>query len=178
MAPQLEKLRRAVRELRTVEMIYQGGSDPQPKSRMMDPYALVHRWGWWYVIGFCHLRNEMRSFRVDRIQQLLLTGQVFQMPPDFDIYSYLEKDVPGGPSGIKVRLLFAPQAQAAVQANRSNWEAVEDQADGSVMVTFFTPDINWAISTTLAYGPIVTALEPPELRQQVKEWAEAIVGKY
>ena len=50
--------------------------------------------------------------------------------------------------------------------------------DGTVHVTLTAPDLNWAASSILAYGPLVTVLEPAALRQMVAEWAQAIVHYY
>ena len=57
------------------------------------------------------------------------------------------------------------------------WDAVEDQADGAVIVTLTLPDLQSAASLALGFGPIVTVLEPEELRQTVREWAGAIVAQ-
>ena len=66
-------------------------------------------------------------------------------------------------------------AQAA-RLNRLFWSEIEEQPDGSLLVTFPAPDLNWAASTILAYGPVVEVLDPPELRQLVHAWAQAIVN--
>ena len=50
--------------------------------------------------------------------------------------------------------------------------------DGSVLVTMTTPDLNWAASSALAYGPLVTVLEPEILREMVADWARAIAALY
>jgi hypothetical protein len=47
-----------------------------------------------------------------------------------------------------------------------------------VVVTFLAPDLGWAASSALAYGPVVTELERMELRQMVSEWAQAIARLY
>jgi len=52
------------------------------------------------------------------------------------------------------------------------WQSFEEQADGSVMVTVTLPDLQWAASMALGFGPILTVLEPDELRQRVSEWAK------
>jgi predicted DNA-binding transcriptional regulator YafY len=70
----LEKLRKAVHERRSVHMVYRSSSQPRPTPRDLDPYALAFRWGWWYVVGYCHTRCALRSFRVDRILEMELTG--------------------------------------------------------------------------------------------------------
>jgi predicted DNA-binding transcriptional regulator YafY len=46
------------------------------------------------------------------------------------------------------------------------------------MVTLAAPDLRWAASTALAYGPLVEVLEPGELRRMVAEWAQAIAMNY
>lgn len=175
-APLLEKLRRAVRERRRVSMHYRSSS-PHPSLRDIDPYALVHRWGWWYVIGYCHLRQEMRTFRVDRIDDLSLTAQDFQIAGDFNIQSYLA-DEWKNQLQIEVRMRFAPEGVHIAHYNRAIWDAMEDQPDGAVIVTMSVPDLNWAASNALAYGPLVTVLEPEELRCMVAEWAQTVADQY
>jgi predicted DNA-binding transcriptional regulator YafY len=173
----LETLRRAARELRCVSLLYRSSNQTDAQRREVDPYALVHRWGWWYVVGYCHLRQAMRSFRVDRIIDLSLTSQVFQAPTEFDIHAYLATEFQGQPM-VLVRMRFVPQAAAIALDNRAFWEAMEQQADEAMVVSFFTPDLEWAASTVLAYGPLVTVLEPEALRLRVNEWATAILALY
>ena len=91
--PALEKLRRAIREHRSVRMNYQSSQVPHPSSRRLNPYALVHRWGWWYVVGFCHVHQEIRTFRVDRISEITLLDSTFAHPTDFNLHAYSEKRI-------------------------------------------------------------------------------------
>jgi predicted DNA-binding transcriptional regulator YafY len=173
----LEKLRRGVRELRRVHMVYQSSSRPEVKARKLDPYGLVHRWGWWYVIGYCHLRLAVRLFRIDRIRELALTDEAFTQPAGFDVREYLETEFQDQPQ-VRARMRFIPQGAFVARDGHLSWDSWEEQTDGSVIVTFRSPDLNWAASTVLAYGPLVEVLEPPELRQTVQEWATAVVSSY
>jgi len=177
LAPILEILRRAVRERKRVRMSYRSGDNPAPNEREVNPYALVHRSGWWYVVGYCHLRQAMRSFRVDRIASLNLTVQVFQIPEGFDIQAYLAQELKAQPQ-LRVRMRFAPLGARLAQYNQAYWESLEVQADGSVLVTMLAPDLNWAASSALAYGPWVTVVGPPELRHIMAEWAQTIAAQY
>jgi predicted DNA-binding transcriptional regulator YafY len=183
LAPSLEKLRRAVRENRRVSMTYhsgttpRGGAYPHGEQRDLDPYALVHRTGWWYVVGYCHLRLALRTFRVDRIAELTLTDQTFPVPTDFDIQAYLAQEWQDSPQ-FKVQMRFAPEFAHLAQYGRGYWETIEEQSDGSAVVTFNAPDVYAAASNASAYGPAVTVLEPPEVRQLVKEWAQGTVVLY
>jgi predicted DNA-binding transcriptional regulator YafY len=158
-------------------MYYRSGSSPHPTRRELDPYALIHRWGWWYVIGYCHLRQAVRSFRVDRIERLSVTDQSFQRPEDFDVHDYLAQDW-GPPPQLEVRMRFSPEAAHVALYNRSSWKTVEEEPDGSVVVTFSAPEMYWAAGTAIAYGPIVKVLEPPELQAVLVEWARGISEQY
>ena len=177
LTPALEKLRRAIREHRSVDMKYQSSQGPHPSQRGLDPYALVHRWGWWYVVGFCHVHQEVRTFRVDRVAEVALSDRTFSPSPDFNLRVYLKNELSAQPQ-ITARLRFEPDYVNILAGNHSYWETVETKSDSSVEVTFFSPTLEWAASTTLAYGPAVEVLEPPELRVMVAEWLETAARKY
>jgi predicted DNA-binding transcriptional regulator YafY len=176
-APALGTLRKAAHEQRRVYLTYLGGSQPDGSGRELDPYALVHRWGWWYVVGFCHLRQEVRTFRVDRIDELSLLEDQFSLPTGFDIETYLDSELQSQPQ-ITAQLRFAPEAGRAAQESRAYWESFHEQPDGSILVSVTSPTLEWAASTALAYGPVVEVLEPPELRQIVANWASEVADKY
>lgn len=177
LAPSLEKLRRAVRENRRVSMTYHSGTNPHGETRELDPYALAHRTGWWYVVGWCHLRNALRTFRVDRIAALALTDQTFTVPADFDIRAYLAQEWMDA-QPLKVRMRFAPGFAHLAQYGRGYWESLEEQEDGSVVVAFSAPDVYSAASNALAYGPAVTVLEPLEVCETIQAWAKETAKLY
>jgi predicted DNA-binding transcriptional regulator YafY len=173
----LERLRRAIRESRRVIMVYHSASAPDPGARKLDPYALALRWGWWYVVGYCHARQEVRTFRIDRIQDLTLQAEVFPTPTDFNAREFLARDFQGQQQ-LQVRFRFAREAAHLARINRAYWDAFEEQADGSVVVTASAPDLNWAASSVLAYGPLLEVLDPPELRRLVRDWAQGVAALY
>lgn len=176
-APFLEKLRRAAREHRRVDVRYQSTSQAEATQRQVDPYALVHRGGWWYLVGYCHLRDAPRTFRVDRIQSLEILSQTFPPPDDFDIHTYLESEFADTPV-VCAKLRFKPEGAHIAVSDRSIWEALEENPDGSVDVTLSAPDLIWLASISLSFANLVTVLEPPELREMVRDWAKSVVELY
>ncbi len=177
LAPLLEHLRRALREGTRVRLAYRGANQAAAQERPVDPYALVHRWGWWYLVGYCHLREALRTFRVDRILGIEATGQRFTVPAGFDVQAYLAGELQRQPL-VRARLRFAPQTADVARSAGAAWEALEEQPDGSLIVTLAVPDLLWAASTALSFGPAITVLEPAELRSMVAEWAAAVAAGY
>jgi predicted DNA-binding transcriptional regulator YafY len=177
LSPLLEKLRRAARLHCQVEMQYQSSSAQTVSQRWVDPYALVHRSGWWYLVAFCHLRRALRTFRVDRIRALAMGSQTFQKPEDFDVQAYLDGAFKVQPV-VQARLRFAPQAAHIPLNTLTGWEFAEENPDGSVEVTLTAPDLNWMASLVMSFATWVTVLDPPELRDLVRDWALATAAQY
>jgi predicted DNA-binding transcriptional regulator YafY len=79
----LKELEQGVINQVSMEMDYYTAREDQPKRRKIDPYGIVYWNGRWYLVAFCHMRNEIRSFRVGRMAGLVETGTSFNRPADF-----------------------------------------------------------------------------------------------
>ena len=123
------------------------------------------------------MRQAMRSFRVDRMDEVTLLENGFEIPEDFDVHAYLDAEF-RSQSQVEVRMRFAPAAAELAWGDRSTWSRIEEQPDGSVDVVMTTPDLEWAVSMGMSYGPIVTVLEPPALRRLIAERAQVVAQMY
>ncbi len=177
LSPLMELLRSATHEHRRISVLYQSQAESQPERRRIDPYALVFRSGWWYLVGYCHLRSALRTFRVDRMQKLNILETIFEVPADFDVRAYLENEFQGQ-SIIRARLRFVPEAAHIVTGNRSIWETIQENPDGSIDATLTAPDLPWLASMTISFAHWVRVLEPVELKEMIREWARAITDLY
>jgi predicted DNA-binding transcriptional regulator YafY len=86
--PYLKDLEQAIANGYSVKIEYHKSSEAQSKYRLLNPYRIIYWNNKWYVIGFCHLRNDIRSFRVDRIESLMLTENKFNKPEDFSAHDF------------------------------------------------------------------------------------------
>jgi effector-binding domain-containing protein len=89
------------------------------------------------MVGHCHLREAVRLFRIDRIQQIALLRDGFKQPADFDIHGYLSAGF-SYDSQVRVRMQFKPEAKSIALHNLTIWESAEEQPDGSVIVKVST----------------------------------------
>jgi len=175
-APLLPGLRQAIHQRRRLRLVYQSASQTTPGPRDVDPYALAFSRGWWYLVGFCHWRQAVRSFRIDRIHTATQLEAHFEVPADFDARRFLNLDALSAP--VHVRLRFAPEVAHLALNNRPAWESVETLPEGGVLAALALPDLMWAASFSLSYGPGVTVEAPEALRRLVAEWARAIAQRY
>ncbi|OAA84846.1 hypothetical protein WY13_02749 [Clostridium ljungdahlii] len=75
----------------SVEIEYCTGYEGHPKRRVVDPYGMLYWNNKWYTVAFCHLRNEIRSFKVDRIVNIISTKNSFKRPEAFSAREFLQK---------------------------------------------------------------------------------------
>lgn len=169
--PQLETIHSAIRAARCLDLTYTD-STGQVTVRRVDPYALVHRWGWWYLLGLCHLRRSIRIFRLDRVSGMVQTAEHFIQPVDFDPETQLEIES----TGPRVRLLFDDRSAHLAYQYRSWWDEIIPQPDGRVEVSFFSPDPESTAESILALGRGVSVLSPPELRRQLADLGREIAA--
>lgn len=175
--PFVEQLLEAIRGRQRVCMHYRSRTQAEPAQRVVDPYKLVSRWGRQYCIGYCHLRQAPRTFRLDRLSGLDLLDETFDELPDFNIREYVAHD-PFFQPQVQVRLRYGPEAALTALNNRSYWETLEEQADGSVEVTFAAPDLDAAAGAVIQVGFPAIILEPATLRERVYTQAKAIADHY
>ena len=93
MEPFLKELEQAVADGYSVKILYHKSGEKQLNYRLVDPYRIIYWNNKWYVIGFCHLRNDIRSFRVDRIESLMLTENKFNRPENFSARDFFIKNL-------------------------------------------------------------------------------------
>ena len=173
----IHRLRQCIGDRRCVRLLYRGFARQEDTDRVVEPYALTLQWGLWYLVGFCHLRQELRTFRVDRIQQATLLKDRFTVPRDFSVREYLARSMRFEPAytvAVHLEASVAPD----VRERHGHWMEVTDHADSSITVRFGVAGLAWATGWVLTHGPAAKVLEPPELAARVRAAAEGIVGRY
>lgn len=84
LAAHLEVLWEACAAHKWVQMSYASPKRLELTERKVDPYGLVLRRGIWTLVGYCHLRREVRTFHVHRIRSLK-ANTARPRTPDFEV---------------------------------------------------------------------------------------------
>ncbi|MEV4450612.1 MULTISPECIES: helix-turn-helix transcriptional regulator [Streptomyces] len=98
-------LAQASRTTTTVGIKYQSWRQDQTE-RDIDPYGVVFHTGRWYLVGHDHLRDNLRTFRIDRIASVTPRSQTFITPNDFDPVAHLTSTLAQGPYRWQVEVLI------------------------------------------------------------------------
>jgi predicted DNA-binding transcriptional regulator YafY len=174
--PTLQTLRACIQARHSVRLSYKN-FNLQETCRDVDPYALTFRWGFWYMIGYCRLREEMRTFRIDRIADVLQLPTSYQIPAEFSAKAYVEQSM-RFEERYTIAVHFDARSAPYVRERIEHWTDLTDHEDGSITLHMKVSDLDWATGWVLSHGAAAQALEPPELVARVREEARHILERY
>ena len=176
--PELPVIRRAVAGRAPIDFVYRG------ERRTLDPWGLLLRGGFWYVIGHDHGRGERRTFRVDRFDGgadgiEVGTPGSFERPASFDPRTAFPADPKqiGDTADERVEALVRIDAlrAAAVERELGADRVVARDTDGSVVVSVPAGNTTAFRSWVLGLLDHAVVESPPALRQQVVDWLETVL---
>jgi predicted DNA-binding transcriptional regulator YafY len=129
-------------------------------EREFDVYGLGWRSGRWYAVGWCHLRRDLRSFRLDRIAQIALVNGHFDAPESFDAMAYLAHRMASLPRAIGVVVLLKTDLNTARDAL---FEAIGvfQPCDAGVLLHSQVDDLKW-YARQLARLPFAFEVQSPD----------------
>ena len=146
-------------------------------ERLFDPYGVVYHAGVWYAVGYYHLRDNIRTFRLDRISAAEPVGgtERFAPPADFDPLDYLRRSLANTPRAWTVVVTLFTSYEEAVAHLPSAIAAPEAVPDG-VLVRSTTDSLDWFAGLLVGLECDFVIHEPPELREAVRHLAARLVS--
>lgn len=170
-----------LRSLNSMDIEYQSRQSKTPITRMLDPYHGVRFDGDWYVVGYCHLRREIRTFSLARMKSARKLDRQFRIPPDFNF-----RKLSGNHFGIHwttdeilVRIRF-DRATARFIRER-HWHSsqeIEECGDGSLILSLTVNHLLELRRWILSWGSGAQVLEPEELAEQMRNESDKMAGMY
>lgn len=150
--------------------------DPQGAEtlRQLDPYGLAYRNGCWYVSGFCHLRQALRSFRLDRLDTPRMLAERFERPADFDTLRHLRESFARMPRAYPVEILMRA-AREQVVAVLGEPLGLLAEVDGGTLLRASTDDLDWFARRLCGLPFDFEVRQPLELREPLRRQAERVL---
>ena len=160
---------------------YRARYNDEETVREVSPQRLVHYRDNWYLDGWCHLRNGLRSFSVDAIKAAELLDRKARPVAEQTLNEVLESSygIFSGKADKRARLRFTPRQARWVASEQWHPQQVSQfEKDGSYLLEFSYSNDGELIMDILRYGADVTVESPAELRRKVKRRLEEAAALY
>jgi predicted DNA-binding transcriptional regulator YafY len=159
----------AIRMRRRVRFAYRSHTDVE-SVREIEPYAVIHMDGRWYLIGYCRSREALRTFRLDRVSGLELCAKTFKRPARFDARAYLRERMPFVQSDYRIDVwIDMPLAEA--ERTFAPWRVVTEEDQGGTRLRCGRDKLRMFAAILLAMGRRIVVHEPAELREEFRQLA-------
>jgi predicted DNA-binding transcriptional regulator YafY len=157
---------RAILERRVTTLRYFGRNRGRPTVRKVEPLRLGYANGAWYLTAHCRDRQEARSFRLDRIE-------CFQVEPE-TFRARQTTPIPEDPS-IQVIVRFRGDIRRWVR-ERQHWSFVAEESTDDELLSRYRPgDLNEIAPWLLGWGAAAEVIAPRELRDRLRQEAQALI---
>jgi len=176
-------LEAATRFRKRVTMKYQTAATGMTSTRDVDPYALVYRDATWLLVGWCHLRKEIRSFRVDRMSDVVMAPKPkspdFERPAELDVRAYVHRSPWTFATEPIEHVVLDLGPDAADTANEDFGSDAKKTTRGDhTIVELPCGNPEFVVSKILAAKGSITVPEGDRLRRRVADELAAIAARY
>ncbi|AIQ50654.1 helix-turn-helix transcriptional regulator [Paenibacillus sp. FSL R7-0331] len=181
--PVLAELEWAVANECSVEMAYRTGREEHTKNRIIDPYGMVYWNNRWYTVAFCHLKQELRSFRADRIMSIERTAESFKRSEGFSARdSFLHNllpDAAGKEEWIVVKIEGTADALDDLCLHWFLGHHLKERTAGQAIFTLEEENVHrYVPSFLLPYGKSIQVMEPQSLKERLVATAAELMEYY
>jgi len=144
--------------------------------REVSPHGLVFHAGRWYLAAFDHLRDDLRTFRVDRMSGIALLREPADAAPDgFDAVEHVSGSLARVPWGQEVEVVLDLSLEEARRRIPSTLASLIETDEGTLL-RMQVGSLTWTASLLAGLGCFFEIRAPDELREHVSLLAERLAG--
>jgi predicted DNA-binding transcriptional regulator YafY len=167
---------------RQLAITYASGYTAEITQRTVDPLHLLLYMGNWHLIAYCRQRRGIRDFLLSRMKTAETLADRIENPvnPE-EIKEKIEKRYGIFFDGPATQVVLRFQPQSARLVCDQVWfpgQVSETQPDGGLVLKFPVADFREIIRDILPFAADVEVLEPPALRQLIRETIARLAGMY
>jgi predicted DNA-binding transcriptional regulator YafY len=163
-------LEHAIKKRKTSELTY-STKDGEQTVREVDLYGMVLIAGQWYAAGYCHLREGLRTFRLDRLAAIARTEKDFERPENFDVLNYVLESRAQVQKSFDVEIVLEMSIEKARHLLPTEMHSLEPIEEG-VLYRQTTARLDWLAFTLLNLDLPFKVRQPIELYSVIQELGE------
>lgn len=163
----------AAYQRKRVWMRYQACQNEE-HERIFDCYGLVYHGERWYAVGYCHLRQDIRVFRLDRIATLEVCEERFTPPANFDCLAYTIRAFAAIPSRWLAEVLLQTSLESIRDAVPPTFATLEETPEG-LLLRAYDDDLRHTARFLVSLACPFRVLQPPELVEEIRLLARELL---
>ena len=168
-------LAEAIRRRRRLRATYRAFSGAETR-RELSPLGLVVHSGRWYLAAHDHMRDDLRTFRVDRMRRTRVVAEQAIAPPDgFDAVVHVSTSLARVPWPWEVEVLLELAVDEAARRVPATLAELVDE-EGATLLRMRVGSLDWMATVLAGLGCAFAIRRPDELRASVRALGERLAA--
>ena len=159
----------AIRMGRRIRFRYQAHSEAV-SQREIEPYAVMHTDGRWYLVGHCLSRKALRTFRLDRATHVQMSAGTFEPPVGFDVRRYFAEYMPFVQSEYQIDVWIDMPVEEA-ERTFVPWRVAVEAEEGGTRLRCGRDRLEMFAAMLLSVGRRIVVHSPDEMRETFRRLA-------
>lgn len=182
LADTIDALMVAIEDRRVVHISYRSDRATEAATRDIYPYGIIYHRGSLYLVAFAPEHDQVRHYKIDRIDEVHIEDLQFSRPADFSLRDHLAHTFGiyhGDSPPLRIRVRFLPPVVRYVQEKR--WHESQQftpQRDGSLLAEFELTATEEIKKWLYSFGPNAIVLEPATLRHEIAAELQQTLAHY
>lgn len=168
-----ETIKEAILSKKVISFEYHS-REQEKTSRLAEPLQLRFNANAWYLYAFCRMRQDMRTFKISRMENVSITEAAYDRAYDEKVE---QNEIYDMGNFVKLVLKIDDSQGYRIFDEFSDNEVIKNH-DGSFTITLYYPEDEWVYGYILSFGHYVEVLEPPHIRAIIIKRLKGSLDKY
>ncbi len=178
--PYLQELFKSIAARHLLQILYDK-ADGIVSERVLEPIGCYHQSNNWYLVAYCQLQNDYRTFKMNRIQKLIPLDKTFDRP-HINLQQYLEEQAKAQAAqqkGLIVEVLFDSTVAEHAHRRKFYFGLIEEeqQVDG-IRMKFWAFSIEIMARWLIPFTNKARILQPKVLQDRIQELSKELYNHY
>jgi predicted DNA-binding transcriptional regulator YafY len=174
----LSQLQQAVVHKNIVQIQYRSNLKEEVTRRRVEPIGLLHYGSAWHLIGWCHLRNDYRDFRLTRMLGVTLEDARFNPDAHPSIRKYIEQLRAGADLVEAIVSIQKASAKYLQEQKYLNGFVSEEDLGDCLRMKFLTSSLRYFARWLLMYGDSIHVDSPEDLKTELRTLTEKLFAHH
>ena len=177
----IDRLLQGIEDRRATHILYRSARATESVEYEIHPYGLAMHRGSLYLVAWSRDHDELRHFKVDRLEEVHVSQFPFRPLPDFNLADHLANSfgIFHGEENVEVEIRFS--REVARYVSESTWHPSQQLAphpDGTLTARFQLSTTTEIKQWILSFGRHAEAIAPKELRQELRNECAEMAKRY
>ncbi len=174
------QINEAIAKRQVLELACHSDSANGVDSYRVEPHHVIFKDGTWSLVAFCCQKKEISFFRLDKVDSINVTEDIFPWPGDFDLQKSIYRNWQAAKADpLEITVKFSPQISGLIK--EGSWhstQTIQELGEGEIIFRVTVKGTRELKKWILSWGQYAEVIAPEVFRQEIRQDLMNMTRKY